>query len=337
MTPFPFFVGCDRSGTTMVQAVFNAHPALAVTHESHFIVALLGRRARYEPGGCFAPEPFLDDLLGFSFADRWRISQTDLRAAVEASSPVDTREAIRAVFRLAADRAGKPRYGDKTPGYVEHLELIAGALPEARFVHVIRDGRDVALSVLEMEWGPRTLGEAAAFWRRRVESGREAGGRLGQRRYVELRYEDFVADLEGGARRICDFLDLSFDPAMLDYERSAGAVLSQTIVPHRHQAVLRAPTAGLRDWRSAMDSRALMRFEAIAGSTLSECGYERAVPCVPAGARLRAQADRAQARLLKRRREGSVWPRRARWPLALRPRARASSSAATPAASRRGR
>lgn len=336
MNAFPLFVGADRSGTTMVQAVFNAHPALVVTHESHFVVALLRRRRRYEHGGHFRMEPFLHDLLTFSFAARWGLEHADVRAAVGMAYPQDTAAAIRAVFQLTADRAGKPRYADKTPGYVEHIELIASAMPEARFVHVIRDGRDVALSVLEMEWGPRSLSEAAAFWRRRVSRGREAGIRLGPSRYAELRYEDFVTDPEASTRGICDFLALPFDAGMLDYERSAGAVLSQTIVPHRHQAVLRGPTPGLRDWRSTMDGRALTRFEAIAGPTLSQCAYERALSRIPPGARLRAQADRARARLLKRHREGSVWPRGGR--LSRRaPTGPASSSAASPAAPRRGR
>ena len=74
---------------------------------------------------------------------------------------------------LYAEREGKTRYGDKTPGYVKEMRRIQRVLPEARFVHIIRDGRDVSLSHLRMNWGPETYAESARLWRNRIRKARK--------------------------------------------------------------------------------------------------------------------------------------------------------------------
>ena len=299
MNPFPFFVGCDRSGTTLIQAVFDAHSELAIPYESHFISQLLRRRAHYEGSDGFDLEGFLADLSAYPFAERWGLSQEGIRAVLAGERPRSVTDAIRSVFALYARGRSKPRYGDKTPGYVRHIPLIANAFPEAKFVHIIRDGRDVALSLLEVEWAPDSIVDAARFWRQRVEAGREAGRLLGPRRYAELRYEDFLADPGGNTRRICDFLELTFEGSMLDYESNARAIIEQSDVPHRHQGLLRSPNKRDRDWRSRMKPHDVALFEAVSGPTLSSSGYERRVDTIPASVRVSAGA-----RLLVRKLRG---------------------------------
>lgn len=291
MDAFPLFVGCDRSGTTMIQAVFNAHPQLAIPYESHFMVNLLRRRGRYETAAGFDSESFLADLFAFPFVERWGLTQEEISGIVEKASPTSTPEAIRAVFDLYAQRQDKPNYGDKTPGYVRYIPLIAGAFPEARFVHIIRDGRDVALSLLQMEWAPDTIVETARFWKVRVDAGRAAGAELGAGRYAELRYEDFLEDPEGETKRISSFLGLEFQESMLDYSSNAKQILQQSNVPHRHQGLLDKPTKGRRDWRTQMEERDIALFETIAGPTLTSFGYERGAPKIPAAIQAQARTQ----------------------------------------------
>lgn len=308
---FPFFVGCDRSGTTLIQAVFNSHPDLAIPYESHFIVPLLRRRARYERDGGLDLDGFFADLFSFPFLARWDLDQDPVRACVARAAPSDTPGAIRAVFEAYAEKEGKPNYGDKTPQYVRHLRMLSEAFPSARFVHIVRDGRDVALSLIEMEWGPRTIVEAARFWRQRVDAGRAAEAALGPARYTELRYEDFVADPERTTRSTCEFLGLEFRHEMLDYTSSAEKVLSQTAVPHRHQGLLAAPTKGRRDWRTQMERSDVALFEVIAGESLERFGYERGVARPSLAAHTSARTQQ-----LVRKAKGI--PNRVRWILGPR-------------------
>ena len=122
--------------------------------------------------------------------------------------------------RPTSAEQGKPRWGEKTPTYVQKMKLIQRALPEARFVHVIRDGRDVALSVLDRTVRDLTAGDVAGRWQKKITKAREDTPKL--EHYMEIRYEDLILDTEPVLRRVCEFIELPWDDAMLNYhERSA--------------------------------------------------------------------------------------------------------------------
>lgn len=281
--PFPFIVGNQRSGTTLVRALLDSHPELSVPPESWFVAELARPADRYEREGGFDAEAFLSDLADHPRFSRWALSPEWTRAALLGDRPPDYPEAIRRVFALFATSRHKPRYADKTPTYVKELPLLARLFPEARFVHVIRDGRDVALSFVEAPWGPDNPIRAALDWSDRVAAGRRTGRALGRERYLEVRYEQLVEDPEHVTRRICKFLELKFDSAMFSYpDRAAeltGAGLQQRNV-NRHIAL--PPTKGLRDWRSEMAPADVAGFELVAGDLLEALGYERSAPAVGA-------------------------------------------------------
>jgi hypothetical protein len=185
--------------------------------------------------------------------------------------------------------------------------------PDARYVHLIRDGRDTAVSFLSMPPGivtrtwahPRTPGEFACQWRTEVEAARKLGARAGGR-YLETRYEDIVADPERELRRICTHAGLEYDPAMLDYDVDVSAK------PHQ-QSLRKAPTPGLRDWRTELSAVQVASFEEVAGDLLRELGYGAGDGSTGAGqARLawyqaRVSAWNASSRALRR---SPAWRRR---------------------------
>jgi len=216
-------------------------------------------------------------------------------------------DAIRRVYSLYARHHGKKRFGDKTPSYVLHVSYLAHMFPEGLFIHVIRDGRNSALSYLKEGFGPSTVGEAAIWWKRMVLTGRTAGRKLDERRYREVRYEMLVESPEDTLRDLCEFIHVPFDQAMLRYFDRADEVLSGTgRNAVAHQNLHRAPIANIRDWRKEMPREDVALFEAIAGDLLSELGYERAMTKVPVSAKVEAkrvwctvQARRATGRARK--------------------------------------
>ncbi len=283
--PMLFGVGSGRSGTTLLRMMLDSHPQLAVPPETHFIphVARACRLAD-DPAG-----HFVDAIVGH---ERWLDFGLDagkLRERVMEIQPFDVSEALRAFYQLYAERFGKRRWADKSPIYALHLEQIQELLPEARFVQVIRDGRDVALSFEDTWFGPRGTEALAAQWVCRVEAVRRRAHRL--RHYLEIRYEDLIEDPEAVLRRVCDFLELPWDPAMLSYhtraeERMAemarvfydanGALLAtpeQRMLPF---ANLRRPPDATRigRWRREMTDERQAQFEGIGGPLLKELGYE---------------------------------------------------------------
>lgn len=301
---FPFIVGRGRSGTTLLRAMFDSHPLMAIPGESHFVVNLGVRRRRYDRPGGFQMEPFLQDLLGHFGFVRWGIPAETVTESFRSGPPRDLPGAIRRVFGLYARERGKSLYGDKTPNYVMHIGLLATLLPESRFIHIIRDGRDVALSYLDGGWGPKGVAGNALYWRRLVGHGREEGRRLGSERYCEVRYENLLADPEAELRGLCRFIDLDFDPVMLRYFERADILHLMPWGAESHAALTLPPTKGLRDWRREMRREDVALFETLAGDLLDELGYERTTTTRPPRAvRLRAgkQRIRFQARYATQR------------------------------------
>jgi hypothetical protein len=153
-------------------------------------------------------------------------------------------------------------------------------------VHIIRDGRDVCLSATSWErkaqhfrrrfrtWDEDPTTTAALWWSWHVCLGREAGARLTSDFYYEIRYESLVAEPESECRKLCAFLDVAYDSAMLRYHE--GRTRHATGLSAKHAWL--PPTPGLRDWRTQMPADALQRFEAVAGDLLEELGYARGAP-----------------------------------------------------------
>jgi len=304
--PPVFVVGCGRSGTTLLRLMLDAHPDLAIPPESHFLSRFGHNLGRYGSAGHVDAERLASDIVRTKTFQAWGVSGAEVMPRVHALTAPTFAGVVDAVYMVYADAHGATRWGDKTPRYVLDIPLFDLLFPGSRFVHIIRDGRDVATSLRTVRFGPNEPMSAAAFWERRVRAGRRDGGALGAARYHEVRYERLVEDAEGELRAICSFLELPWNPAVLDYpERVAQALPDDRRSQHRHED--RPPTKGLRDWRTEMPVADVAAFEAVAGDLLDELGYERGAP--PPGASLRAKVALHLARALARR---AAWSVRAR-------------------------
>ncbi|MDH4345942.1 MAG: sulfotransferase [Thermoleophilia bacterium] len=283
-------LGVRRSGTTLLRVMLDRSSELAIPDESYFVPQLAHHhRRRVDPAA------FLDDLRRIRRLQDWGIRADDVAPRLRAGMTAG--EAISAVFETLAAAQGKRRWGDKTPLYMQHLRLLERLFPDALYVHLVRDGRDAALSYLSVPpgimtegWGhPRDAAGFACQWRTEVEAARRLGRRVGSARYLETSYEDLVADPEAALRRICAFAGLPWEEQLLGY---VGEVdLSDK--PHQ-QRLAQPPTPGVRNWRSEMRAQDVEAFEAVAGDLLRELGYEvRSHRAGGLGARVRLARYRA--------------------------------------------
>jgi hypothetical protein len=284
--PAPFVVGATRSGTTLLRLMLDAHPEIAIPSETHFIPDLI--KAREEHGA--SPERMLEMLTAHRRWGDFRIDAGELEERWLALEELTGPAAVREFFRLYGEKqGGPPRWGDKTPGYVKRMRDIQDYLPEARFIHLIRDGRDVALSILKQSFGPDTIEAAADRWRGRVLRGRSQQPYLGY--YIEVKFEDLVLDTEGQLRRICEFIELDFEPAMLGYHERAEERLKEKAreLPRgkgrdpqsaerrlkSHEKTFEPPNPSLvGGYRTKMDAADQAAYEALAGDLLAQLGYE---------------------------------------------------------------
>jgi hypothetical protein len=293
VAPAPFVVGVGRSGTTLLRMMLDAHPQLAMPPETHFINPFIQASGRLRFGPQAAAKTLVHDERR-----RWNdfgLDQDELLARFEALDPFNTTDALRAFYELYAAQHGKPRWGDKTPDYVRKMKKIQKTLPEAHFIHVIRDGRDAGLSqnarIAKRGKSPVPPKEMARRWRKRISKAQEDSADVAK--YIEVRYEDLISDTEGVLRRICDFVELEFDPAMLTYheraeerlQEMAGALPAKKGRPQReagervaaHAMTTKPPDSDrVAVWKREMSEAENAEFEQAAGHLLSDLGYETA-------------------------------------------------------------
>jgi hypothetical protein len=284
LAPVPFIVGCSRSGTTLLRLMLDAHPDLAIPAETHFIPAIV-------PECATAGEPrrrFVEQLTSFYTWQDFGIDAQVLERRVEDIEPFRIDEALRVFFRLYAERWGKSRWGEKTPSYCLHMRLIHQLLPEARFIHMIRDGRDVALSHRDKWFGPKQIDEAAQWWVDRITATRIQVADVPF--YLEVNFEELVLEPEATLRKISEFIELPWDPAVLEYHKHAAERVAEVshdlvrpdspVVPALERVRIHAmntqPLAVHRiaRWRTEMPASDRVVFERIAGGLLQELGYE---------------------------------------------------------------
>ncbi len=282
--PAVFVVGMNRSGTTLLRMMLDAHPQLTIPPETHFVPDLI--KAAREPDA--TPE---DALAAMKSAREWGdfgFSDEEMLGRLRALPELKPGPAVRTFYEAYTEQQGKPRWGEKTPTYVQKMKLIQRALPEARFVHVIRDGRDVALSVLDRTVRELTAADIAKRWRKKIGKAREDSPKLDH--YLEIRYEDLILETEPVLRRVAEFIDLPWDDAMLDYHERSGERLKEMAralpgdgrakelsVERRmatHAMTTKPPsTDRVARWRTQMTPEQRTGFEAVAGDLLDELGY----------------------------------------------------------------
>jgi len=285
--PAPFVIGMTRSGTTLMRLMLDSHPKLTIPPETHFIPDVIkafndGRDSPAEVAAVMTESRRWGDF---------EVSAEELERELHRLRPLTHPEmAIRTFYRLYAKRQGKSRWGDKTPGYATKIRRIKRTLPEASFIHMIRDGRDVALSLQDRDAGLSTE-QIARRWRHRINRTRRAAHDVPD--YLEIRYEDLVADPDGTLRRICEHIELDYSARMLDYHERATDRLRELAKPLAAEGEKRGLSAESRleahamtaepprtdrsgRWRTEMPPADLAVFEEHAGEVLVKLGYERA-------------------------------------------------------------
>ena len=255
-------VGSGRSGTTYLARMLKQSMDIGFSGEPKFIVPMYHRL--HNIGSLHRPENMR--RLVKKIHDGKMFQHLHQVVGVP-SFPEEILDRVReptyssvlyATFKLMAEKRGHSRLGYKDPGNVAHLPLISKLLPTARFIHIIRDGRDVSLSLIKFRWGATNVYCGGRDWAQRVLVGRRDGTSLGGR-YFELRFEDLILNTEKVATELGNFVNQGRSPEQV---QNLVERINRTKEPSSVQV-----------WRSKMDSAQQFLCEAAAGDELRACGY----------------------------------------------------------------
>jgi hypothetical protein len=264
MPDSPFFLlGHDRSGTTLLRLILDRGD-VAVPPESMFLLDV-------DPGQ--PAEDVLHAVWNHPRVQLWGLPGDPPALPAGLNGADAFRFAVSAPFVAYAEREGKPRWGDKTPAYIGHVDRLAAIWPDARFVHLIRDGRDVALSVTKVPFGPNNTWAAARSWASAIRQGRRAAERY-PGRVLEVRYEDLVSKPSETVGAVCDFVGLDYSDDMLAIEQTDRSKVVEDQAAWFTNVWSGITTAGVGKWRTELTPRQVEVFEAVAGDELRALGYE---------------------------------------------------------------
>jgi hypothetical protein len=275
-----FILGCPRSGGTLLRRMLRAHPRIAIPPETRLLLDAYEHRGAYGDLRRLANRQALAEWIVAGAGTRFGDLGLDARtvAAEIVAGPPTLGSALEIAWRAYARRLGKPRWGDKRPGYVQHLDALLRLFPEAQLVHMIRDGRDCVADLKNTSWWRMGVYHAIATWTQAIDAGGAAAGRLPASAYTEVRYERLVADPEGELRSLCAFLEEEYAPSMAAERPCAG------------------PATPLEPWEREL-------CETVMAERLLELGYEAASSARPAALHLaRYGAVTAHRRLAARKR-----------------------------------
>ena len=268
----PFFiVGAGRSGTTLLQLMLAGHSRLHIPPETWFVRGLVERLPADQPLDRAQVEVAVAQMTGH---ERWPDMQfpaVELRRRARALELPTLGNLISLVYEWQGQLAGKPRVGGKTPHYFRILPQLATLFPEALFIHLIRDGRDVAVSWIDAGWNRYHEPDfewVAAMRARQAWTRSTLAGRI-----HETRYESLVSDPTATLRSICQFLGETFEPAMLDWQQRLPLVAPRD--RHLHRRLSQPLSAdSIAVWRTRLRPWELFAIESCIGSWLRSAGYE---------------------------------------------------------------
>lgn len=278
--PMPFIVGVGRSGTTLLRLIMDAHPDMAIPPEAHWLV----QGIRYLEEHSWSLDGLWEVLCAHYGWDQMPFDKEKLGRLFEPEKGIAS--FFRSIYQSYAADLNASRIGDKTPINNLFMLKIAEHFPEARFIHLIRDGRDVALSYRKVDFGPGSdPRQAAMLWTWRIAFARTQAQFLPH--YREVKYEDLIRNTREVVESIDAFIDLDFHPQQMNYHQKAKERLSETHYRSPQQSEkdwirlekLFAKTTSVPDssrigcWKQEMSKEDVLAFEAVAGDLLVDLGY----------------------------------------------------------------
>lgn len=287
-----FVAGPGRSGTTLLTLVLSAHPAVCLSPETAHLVW-----AMRQGGECLLEGGLLREFRQVVENDAklhgLKADLSDYHQRVAAYERISVREAVLDFLRSWRD-AVKPEasvIGQKK-NYLDFWRDLKGTLPEAAIVAIFRDPRSTAVSAARNLPGQSVI-SASRSWAARAAHA-QALAHAHPADYLEIRYEDFVAETEAACRDMCGFLGLDFDPAMLSHHEANRTLQMVTRGQESKHVRTAAPVNAARvgSWREGADPADAALVEMICGPVMESRGYSvELLPGLGIGERLNMHAS----------------------------------------------
>ncbi|WP_394171959.1 sulfotransferase family protein [Thalassotalea litorea] len=278
-----FIVGCPRSGTTLLQVKLSAIDDLAIPPEDDFILRFyyLLKQDCQKYLSENEIRSLLDDLFEHdnNTFSQWHVERSQIEQRIAQYAKLNLRQLIECIYFAFLNRLeNKKRWGCKVPYFAAHIPILHEIFPDARFIHIVRDGRAAYQSMLERRFHPtarqypKSPFNIAWQWQKFVSLAQTAGLQLGEQ-FLCLHYETLLAEPEQTYLQLAAFLQVDVSQLNQDYYQN---ILDNQLIRQDNIDLYVKPkidASKAQRWQNELSPYQVVCFEALAGKTLVNMGY----------------------------------------------------------------
>lgn len=273
----------------MLRLILTCHSKVLIPPECGFIIWLKNKYATWSPLDTKTKKlaEFLDDLFLCKKFETWKLDRSFIESHVISCQPRDYSELCRVVFSAYGDATGKnfSIWGDKNNFHVNHISDLLELYKHARFLHIVRDGRDVACSyrsAMQLKttspYAPKLKTDITSIaneWAQNVMNVNAIISALPDSQSMTIRYEDLTRMSVATIEEICTWLNICYEDEMLKFYLHNKAKNLEPIltIDWKKMTTEKISTNSIGRYKNCLSKYEIMRFNKIAGAALKEFNY----------------------------------------------------------------
>ncbi len=267
-----FILGTQRSGTTLLRLILNSHSKIAIPKESVFLCPLLKKKYL----NFFFTKNFLKSFGEYNSAISVFKSLYDGYYRDYFSQPfkyekVTLRDLIDDIFTSFSIKEGKSIWGNKTTSFFSKIDLLHNLFPEAKFIHIVRDGRDVFDSRRRFDSKLTNVAVCAIDWKYKLNCIEKSFKKISSKNKIVIRYEDLLDNPEKTLKSICSLLEIDYETSMLNFN-----ITSQRYAATNHSKLISKPLDknNKYKWKNNLNNQEIKIFNLLAKNKIIKYNYE---------------------------------------------------------------
>jgi len=271
-----FIVGVGRSGTTLIQSMLNAHKDIAFTPETHFLRNYIGNISVNKKLVKNDVNYIINKINNDENLKRTDMNLNEIINLIVKKGEFNLVEFYKKLLKNYAKARNKSMIGDKDPKNIEYLHDIKRIFPNAYIVHIIRDPRDVVVSRMKAEWSrDRNFLTHVIAYREQLHKGIRDGKKLFGNHYFELFYEDLIEYPEKTLKKVCKYLNISYDSGMLHFNEKADKIIKGKERQWKENCFKPVISNNKNKWKNKLNRHQVLLVENICNKSFRNFGYKK--------------------------------------------------------------
>lgn len=275
-----FIIGTERSGTNLLRVILNSHSNIVIPHPPHIMKNFFKLEGLYRD---LAKDRNFKKLINDAVCMvnlhhyPWQI-RMDKEKIFRSAKERNLINVFFEIYNQYLEKSNKKRWGCKSTFMINHVALVRRYYPEAQFIYMVRDGRDVAVSAKKTIFNHYSVYYVAQLWKKEQQTGIYWLNKLSEEDILLLKYEDLLNDPQGQIRSLCSFLKEPYEAGLLNFFDTSEAKEGGRLNPAWENTSKQIIKNNYNKFRSELSGKEVELFEAIAAQELDRFSYKLTRP-----------------------------------------------------------